>query len=113
MTELEMIKEYCKRSIDGELLKIDSSQSDMKVRLGMVVAYREVIEFIKEHELKCSECEIENSFSEVQHEKNQSQWFESRMKDYRKSFWKVCELIEHSDCSQIIKDIVKDELNRY
>ena len=43
----------------------------------------------------------------------QVDWFKSRMNEYRESFFRVCDIVEHSDCADIIKKLVEEERKRY
>lgn len=43
----------------------------------------------------------------------QVDWFKRRMEEYRESFFKVCDIVEHSDCADIIKKLVEEERKRY
>ena len=49
----------------------------------------------------------------IGHLQNEIEWFKSRMDAYRESFFKVCDIIEHSDAPDIIKKLVKEEKDRY
>ena len=49
----------------------------------------------------------------ISHLQNEIGWFKSRMDEYRKSFFKVCDIVEHSDAPDIIKQLVKEEVSRY
>ena len=44
---------------------------------------------------------------------NEREWYKGRMEAYRKSFFKVCDIVEHSDSPDIIKTLVKEEKDRY
>lgn len=43
----------------------------------------------------------------------QVDWFKRRMEEYRESFFTVCDIVEHSDCADIIKKLVEEEKKRY
>lgn len=43
----------------------------------------------------------------------QVDWFKRRMEEYRESFFRVCDIVEHSDCADIIKKLVEEERKRY
>lgn len=43
----------------------------------------------------------------------QVDWFKRRMEEYRESFFRVCDIVEHSDCDDIIKKLVEEERKRY
>ena len=49
----------------------------------------------------------------IRHLENDVMWYRKRMKEYRESFFKVCDIVEHSDSPEIIKRLVKEELDRY
>lgn len=49
----------------------------------------------------------------ISHLQNEIEWFKSRMDAYRESFFKVCEIVEHSDYMDFIKKLVREERNRY
>lgn len=49
----------------------------------------------------------------IGHLQNEIEWFKSRMDAYRESFFKVCDIVEHSDAPDIIKKLVKEEKDRY
>ena len=49
----------------------------------------------------------------IGHLQNEIEWFKSRMDAYTKSFFKVCDIVEHSDAPDIIKKLVKEEKDRY
>ena len=49
----------------------------------------------------------------IVHLQNEREWYKGRMEAYRKSFFKVCDIVEHSDSSDIIKQLVKEEKDRY
>ena len=49
----------------------------------------------------------------IRHLQNEIEWFKSRMNAYKESFFKVCDLVEHSDYLDFIKKLVREERNRY
>ena len=49
----------------------------------------------------------------IGHLQNEIEWYKGRMAAYRKSFFKVCDIVEHSDSPDIIKQLVKEEKDRY
>lgn len=49
----------------------------------------------------------------IGHLQNEIEWFKSRMDAYRESFFKICDIVEHSDCADILKKLVREERNRY
>lgn len=49
----------------------------------------------------------------IGHLQNEIEWFKSRMDAYRKSFFRVCDIVEHSDSPDIIKKLVREEKDRY
>ena len=49
----------------------------------------------------------------IGHLQNEIEWFKSRMDAYRKSFFRVCDIVEHSDAPDIIKKLVREEKDRY
>ena len=109
MRTLNMVKEYCNVSIR----EINQSRA-ISTDCFKANAYQDVIDFIEEHQKKCHAVEdpvVETS--ELKHIQNEIEWFKSRMDAYRKSFFKVCDIVEHSDSPDIIKKLVKEEKDRY
>lgn len=109
MRALNMVKEYCNLSIreinQGRAISTDCFKAD---------AYQDVIDFIEEHQKKCHTVEdpvVENP--ELKHIQNEAGWYKKRMDEYRKSFFRVCDIVEHSDAPDIIKKLVKEEKDRY
>ncbi|MDY2730761.1 MAG: hypothetical protein SOV49_00455 [Erysipelotrichaceae bacterium] len=49
----------------------------------------------------------------IGHLQNEIEWYKGRMAAYRKSFFRVCDIVEHSDSFDIIKKLVKEEKDRY
>ena len=49
----------------------------------------------------------------IGHLQNEIEWYKGRMAAYRKSFFRVCDIVEHSDSLDIIKKLVKEEKDRY
>lgn len=41
------------------------------------------------------------------------EWFKKRMREYRESFWKVCDIVAESSDLTKIKELTKKELERY
>lgn len=39
--------------------------------------------------------------------------YKKRMYEYKASFFRVCNIVEHSDCHDIIKQLIKEERNKY
>ena len=50
---------------------------------------------------------------EYNHLVNEVKWFKKMMEEYRKSFWKVCDIVEKSSDLTKIKELTKKELERY
>lgn len=44
---------------------------------------------------------------------NEVKWFKKMTEEYRKSFWKVCDIVEKSSDLTKIKELTKKELERY
>lgn len=113
MRALNMVKEYCRVSVD-QLTDYDFSISEFNHKRE---AYKDVINFIEDHQRKCkaveqSELQPQENFT-LKHFQNERDWFEKRMKDYRGSFFKVCDIVEHSDCAGIIKKLIDEERKKY
>ena len=106
-----MVKEYCRVSTD-HLTDYDFSISEFNHKRE---AYVDVIDFIEDHQRKCKAVEQIETFEDqdLKHLTNQRDWFEKRLKDYRDSFFRVCDIVEHSDCADIIKKLIKEERERY
>lgn len=41
------------------------------------------------------------------------EWYKKRMREYKVSFFRVCNIVEHSDCHDIIKQLIKEERSKY
>ena len=109
MRALNMVKEYCNVSIR----EINQSRA-ISTDCFKANAYQDVIDFIEEHQKKCHAVEdpvVETL--ELKHIQNEISWYKKRMDAYRKSFFKVCDIVEHSDSPDIIKKLVKEEKDRY
>ena len=55
--------------------------------------------------------EIDNI--DYNHLVNEVNWYKKRMEEYRKSFWKVCDIVAESSDLTKIKELTKKELERY
>ena len=55
--------------------------------------------------------EIDNM--DYNHLVNDVKWYKKMMEEYRKSFWKVCDIVEKSSDLTKIKELTKKELERY
>lgn len=53
---------------------------------------------------------IEPSIEHLQHE---IEWYKERMNNYKNSFFRVCDIVEHSDCANITKRLVEEERKKY
>lgn len=119
MRALNMVKEYCNASIrkinQGRAISTDCFKAD---------TYQDIINFIEEHQEKCQYVKIYSSLdldklveetdnSYIKHLENEVEWFKSRMDAYKESFFKVCDIVEHSDCADIIKKLVEEERKKY
>ena len=111
MRALNMVKEYCRVSID-HLTDYDFSISEFNHKRE---AYVDVISFIADHQRKCKAAESSEvpKSEEIKHFANEKDWFEKKMREYRDSFFRVCDIVEHSDCADIIKKLVEEERKRY
>lgn len=111
MRALNMVKEYCRVS----LKKLQREDLDIRNKISQQRAYVDVIDFIKDHQNKCLAVKQSEALrsEEIEHTANERDWFEKRMKDYRESFFRVCDIVEHSDCADIIKTLVDEERKRY
>ena len=70
----------------------------------------ELAEKEKEEEDK----KVEEAISEKEkHLQNDINWFKGRMNLYKESFFKVCDIVEHSDCAEIIKKLIEEERKKY
>lgn len=49
----------------------------------------------------------------IGHLQNEIEWYKKRMEEYRKSFWKVCDIVAKSSDLTKIKELTKKELERY
>lgn len=49
----------------------------------------------------------------TEHLKKEVEWYKKRMSEYRASFFRICDIVEHSDCHNIIKQLIKEERSRY
>lgn len=109
MRVLNMVKEYCNVSIREINQSIAISTDCFKAD-----AYRDVIDFIDEHQKKCHS--NQNYFVELQennHLKNEVEWYKNRMEEYRKSFNMVCDLIKSARVPESIKYFVEHEEKRF
>lgn len=113
MRALNMVKEYCNASIrkinQGRAISTDCFKAD---------AYQDVIDFIEDHQEKCKIVLKKPEFVEPEqqnadHLTKEVEWFQKRMKDYKESFFKVCDIVEHSDCADIIKKLIEEERKKY
>ena len=115
MRALNMVKEYCRVSLK-ELYEKDLG---IKEIVNQQKAYTDVINFIEDHQIKCKATQNQNSTPTpekdftLKHLQNERRWFEKRMRDYKESFFKVCDIVEHSDCAGIIKKLINEERERY
>ena len=109
MRTLNMVKEYCNVSIR----EINQSRA-ISTNCFKADAYQDVIDFIEEHQNKCKEVELkaQEDFT-LKHIQNERNWFEKRMRDYKGSFFKICDIVEHSDCADIIKKLIDEERRKY
>ena len=106
MRALNMVKEYCNVSI-REIMNSNTgtlSASNLKI-----AAYQDVIDFIEDHQRKCGG--VKNR--ELEHGENGVEWYRTRMQTYRDSFFRVCDIVKHSDCADIIKELIEDERRKY
>ena len=119
MRALNMVKEYCNVSIR----KI-TQHKNITTDCFKVEAYKDVINFIEEHQKKCHDVksyssldldklieETDNSY--IKHLENEIEWFRGRMDDYKKSFFMVCDLIKSSNVPESVKYFVEREEKRY
>ena len=119
MRALNMVKEYCNVSIR----KI-TQHKNITTDCFKVEAYKDVINFIEEHQKKCHDVksyssldldklieETDNSY--IKHLENEIEWFKGRMDDYKKSFFMVCDLIKSSNVPESVKYFVEREEKRY
>lgn len=115
MRALNMVKEYCRVSLK-ELYEKDLG---IKKTVNQQKAYADVINFIEDHQRKCRATQNQNPTPAPEedftfkHISNERDWFKKRMKDYRESFFKICNIVEHSDCADIIKKLVDEERKKY
>ena len=106
MRALNMVKEYCNVSI-REIMNSNTgtlSASNLKI-----AAYQDVIDFIEDHQRKCGG--VKNR--ELEHGENGVEWYRTRMQTYRDSFFRVCDIVKHSDCADIIKELIENERRKY
>ena len=111
---LNMVKEYCRVSLKDLQGRILEPQN----RINQQRAYADVIDFIEDHQNKCKVVLKEPEFVEPEqqdadHLIKEVEWFQKRMKDYKESFFRVCDIVEHSDCADIIKKLVEEERKKY
>lgn len=119
MRALNMVKEYCNVSI-----RRITQHKNITTDCFKVEAYKDVINFIEEHQKKCQDVKsyspldldklIESTDSSyIKHLENEIEWFKGRMDDYKKSFFMICDLIKSSNVSESIKYFVEREEKRY
>ena len=114
MRALNMVKEYCRVSLKDLQERILEPQS----RINQQRAYVDVIDFIEDHQNKCKTVlkkseSVEPEQQDADHLIKEVEWFQKRMKDYKDSFFRVCDIVEHSDCADIIKKLIEEERKRY
>lgn len=115
MKALNMIKEYCRVSLK-ELYEKDLG---IKETVNQQKAYVDVIDFIEDHQRKCKAVQNQSSTPTpeedftLKHIQNERDWFHKMMNEYSSSFFKICDIVEHSDCANIIKKLINEEKNRY
>ena len=49
----------------------------------------------------------------IEHLQHEIEWYKERMNNYKYSFFKVCDIVEHSDCADITKKLVEEERKKY
>lgn len=119
MRALNMVKEYCNVSI-----REINQDTVISTDCFKVEAYKDVINFIEEHQKKCREIKSYSSLdldkliestdsSYIKHLENEVEWFKGRMDDYKKSFFMICDLIKSSNVPESIKYFVEREEKRY
>lgn len=106
MRALNMVKEYCNVSI-REI--VNSNTGTLSASSLKITAYQDVIDFIEDHQRKCMG--VKNR--ELEHGENEVEWYRTRMQTYRDSFFRVCDIVEHSDCADIIKELIENERRKY
>lgn len=111
MRALNMVKEYCKIS----LKELQEKPLELQNKISQQRTYVDVISFIEDHQNKCLAAKQLEVFEDqdLKHLTNQRDWFQKRMKDYKDSFFRVCDIVEHSDCADIIKKLIEEERKRY
>ena len=106
MRALNMVKEYCNVSI-REIM--NSNTGTLSASNFKIAAYRDVIDFIEDHQRKCMG--VKNR--ELEHGENEVEWYRTGMQTYRDSLFRVCDIVKHSDCADIIKELIEDERRKY
>ena len=114
MRALNMVKEYCRVSLKDLQERLLEPQN----RINQQRAYVDVIDFIEDHQNKCKTVFKKSEFVEpkqqdADHLTKEVEWFQKRMKEYKESFFKVCDIVEHSDCADIIKKLINEERRKY
>ena len=112
--DLNMVKDQCRvslKDLQGIILEPQN-------RINQQRAYVDVIDFIEDHQNKCKAVLKESEFVEPEQQDadyltKEVEWFQKRMKDYKESFFRVCDIVEHSDCADIIKKLIEEERKRY
>ena len=106
MRALNMVKEYCNNSI-----KKMYSKEMTSLEFTEAGVYRDVMNFIGDHQRKCHEIVNQEVQSSV--EDGSSEYYMKKMQLYRESFFRICDIVKHSDCADIIKKLVEEERKKY